>query len=374
MSGTIHGILTRNEAAAMWRPHNQRVGLEGELAEAIRPVEAGAIFDGSDEPTQEQLLSIARGMLEPIDNDGDAPSLIIADAVSTDNSEGPLATLLRESNERQLKNAKKLRNIELEQAPFYARKLAAAVTSLDIAIFGGVSWHEDRLFDTSGVPLVDYTPLSFLEYVRLIEKLDGVRMEPGADIYPCTDLGMGTILAPAGLSAVEHSCASAAKPHEWVHAAILGAEFYDITDDNGVRGPQATCNGLNIYEPFTATTVESGGIIGENIALSEGFAEHVTRALVHQDPSLGIVIANENYDEWADNVRRIQSSYLKLYRSIAQAAMFDSVPEQTDHKRNLIDLAYQIADEVLREDDKDLHPGIFGIEIVEPDSDIDALD
>jgi hypothetical protein len=364
MSGTIHGILTRNEAVAMWQSHNHRVDLDCVLTEAIRPVEAGAIFDGSDEQTQGQLLSIAHEILAPIGNDGNEPSFIVADAAFTAHPDSTLFTLLRESNERQLKNAKELRDIELEQAPVYARKLAAAITSLDIAIFGGISWNEERLFDTSGVPLVDYTPLSFLEYVRLIENLDGVPMEPGADIYPCTDLGMGTILAPIGLSAIERSRTSAAKPHEWVHAAILGTEFYDITDDDGVRGPQATCNGLNIYEPFTSTTVESGGVIGENIGLSEGFAEHVTRELIHQDSSLGIRLPNESYGEWADMVLRIQSLYPKLYRSIAEAAMFDSHPRQTTRKHHLIDRAYQTADEVLCDDDKDLHPRIFGVEIL----------
>jgi hypothetical protein len=343
MQGAIHGQISREQVWGMWQPFGQRGAIGGHLGNVITPEEAARVAMGADKKAQSYIYGQAADEYGELDDWFDAVRKTVADGPSQQ-----MVELLHESNEAQLAKVRRKRAQAFEEAPAYCRTLGEAV----FALAGEEHWSRghaeqivSRLVAPDGMPYMQYTPYTPLEYLRL-----GLRYEysePDESMTECTDFALGII--PSVRYRDSKSCVRVRehnKPHEFVHGAVVGIEAWDITREDGWRHPDATVVGHFAYKPSTEIKAGDDYSDVENLELNEGWTDRAAIALTRVCPALGKTYQakGDAYARWGRQVTKLQAKEPEVYRAITDAALVEATTVNPWAKREALDRMCQIAD------------------------------
>jgi hypothetical protein len=343
MSGEIHGLISREDAWRRWRPYGDRVDLHGSVTpDTLTNGEALQILLGADYDTQDRILDYW------YDANDQRPWYAGISDVDL-GAEPRLVDMLVASNEKQRQCAEQKRAKATDDGPAFAKKLGKGVVKLQRQ---GMlrPWHVDSiqswLTAPDGLPYMQYTPMSQLEYARLALKYDNE--VPSVKSSDCTDFYLGILRSTSGAVPKTDTFALHNRVHESVHGSLSGLEIYDITDDKGQRGPTATVVGTFAYEPSTEIVDGDDYSDVENAELNEGWTDFIARSLIHANSRLGkIYTDSEGYDAWAKTMGTIYSQSPDLYLAITDAILTEATPNDPDSKRLAIADMHNYADRKL---------------------------
>lgn|GEM_PF-6424572 len=340
MTGEIHGLISREEAWRMWRPYGQRVELDGSIdPAAFTNEEALRVLRGADKDTQKEAR-----MYWYSENDSRPWHAGLAD-VDLGNTPA-LVELFAASQKAQQKIAEQKRTQAIEGGLDFARKLGQGVMKLQQE--GFLSAHQARDVETwiiapDGLPYMQYTPMSQLEFARLALKY--YQEYPSFDGSDWTDFSLGILHSTSGSYPQTTVHMQHNKVHESVHGSLSGLEIYDITREDGLRWPTATVVGTFAYEPTTEVMPNDDFSAVENVEICEGWTDFIARELIRVEPTLGAeLVVAKGYVEWAKIIGEFRAKDPNIYTAITDAMLVEASSANPDRKRQALVDMHQFAD------------------------------
>lgn len=346
MAGEIHGIISRDTAWSQWDPYGQRVALDGYIDPSqLTNLDARHIVLGADEETQ----GIAYSFWCQENEDGHWLDGV-AEIDLPDEPE--LYDTLMESHERQQQLLAKLREMAIEQGSDYIKLIQGGACKLrDSGLLtpAQATCIEGRLLGPDGLPAIQYTPMSQVEYSRLARTHDGEELDIGST--DSTDFAFGIIRSTVRFYSDFSKRRAHTRVHETVHG-FSGIEVHDITRDDGWRLPSATVVGTFAFNPTTQVSAGDDYSKVENAELNEGWADFMARELTHVEPRLGSSPpVAEGYSDWAEQMRLIAKYDPYLFKVITDTTLVDSSPATPHAKREAIARMHAIADRIYGQPD-----------------------
>lgn len=342
----IHGIINRDEMWSRWAPYGERLRLDGTLTEEqVTAAEAAQVILAAH--GEEQTQAWARWY-----KDGDGDDWLAGLRSMKDEDLSPeLRSLIVLSHRRQQSLAEDQRKKAIDLGMRGVNALQKAIVG---AVEEGLVTVEQgdkmaaHLVGPDGLPLLQYTPMSRLEYARMVVGLDGDM--PADSSSAATDFCHGALWAPLSLSAdVTHGQYS--KVHGSVYG-VSGLEIHDITRNDLRRFAVATVVGTFASTPTVDVRPGDDMTLVENGELSEGYADFITNAFMRAVPQLGKAGVFDGYSAWGDGMAYIAKNYPRVYRKIGDVTtLVEATPAQPNAKRDALKELHVFADAVIGEKD-----------------------
>lgn len=343
MAGEIHGIISREDAWRNWRPYGDRVELNGFIdADAFTNDDALQVVLGADEDTQSRIYDYWHEKKDQRDCIEWLYDIYLQE-------EPRLIALLITSQVKQQQEVNQKRAEAIDGGLNFVNKLSTATRKLVAS--GLLSNVQAATIDSwlvapDGLPYMQYTPMSQLEYARLAFKYDKEDVDLlGTD---CTDFSLGILRSAVTSNGHLETETSHNRVHESVHGSLSGVEIYDITREDGWRRPEATVVGAFTYEPTTA--IMAGDDLGavENVEITEGWTDFIARQLIRVEPSLGRVVSKaKGHGPWAKVIKDIHSKSPDVYVAVTDAMLVEATPVTPDAKRVAVREMHEFADRKL---------------------------
>jgi hypothetical protein len=339
----IGEVISRDEAWALLPPYGKRVidTLDGTLdPENITSDEAMQIALGADEATQNMLHNLTGRNGHSTDWLQDIGTTMLS------KEHGSLRQVLAWTNGRQLANALDERDRALESGPWIVAMIGTAVGKLAACHVLSTEHAEqvqEWLTTPDGLPAMQYTPMSRLEFLRYGQAL-------GTDVSvtgpsAATDYSEGITLQAVDLSDGGEGIQRDIELHEWIHGCLTGLDLLLSTDEAGdaVILPQAYGFADSPANDPDAVSQQSGRRI------TEGFTDFLKRRLKRAEPALGPRYGRgRDYDE-ADAWEMIYTGSPAVYAAMLNTCLTDVTPEEPDIKSQMITASKELADTVLGE-------------------------
>lgn len=348
-SPTIHGLISREHGMSMLPPMGERIidELDAQLLPGnISPLDAAQVTWGA--PFKHALPIYARvGADDSMSTTQRLDRVRKAWEFGVDSS---LESMVLASNDEQTRHVIKLRGDSLKGNTGYANTLCSAIGTLaNTGFLESIDADAFRhnLLSATGNPRLQYTPVTQLEFVRLLRKYDGE--DPHPSVSDLTDFSLGVILSSTRLKPSHIRNNVHSKPHEFVHAG-QGVEMYDITRDDGRRMPIATVNGLFATEPTTEISPDNDRSKIKNEFINEAWTDLISQEAMLVDPSLGSALPEKNnsYSELVDTMRMLKGAYPQLFCALTKAVFVEASLGYPDAKRDAIWDLHQRADHAFK--------------------------
>jgi hypothetical protein len=352
MAGEIHGIIDREQAWAMWKPYGERT--KGEYDHDVHPetftaleaahIETGMSRDAWKNVSKQEFgeyagyaLSVYRNNLEELPKPSDN-----------------LIAWFTERQGEQTHEANRLTDEWEKTADNFLRLIGEGALLLckDGTLTGQQAdkvhyW----LRDESGRPRVEYTPTTHLAEARRLRDYNVVMPMPR--LSPTTSFSEGIISHPVKLGQGTHMGAN--RVHEHVHSGFAGAEFSDVTLDNGQRYPAPGIFGLYSWplsSAIDANYTYEGTKDGE---LNEGITDYLSHRLMDAVPALGEYSEKGQYQVWIDRVAKLRMNDSSLFRKIIDTYFVEATVANPTAKRDAVAEMHEYANKRMGKSDALTH-------------------
>jgi len=341
----IHGIISRQQMWEMWQPNGQRVELDGSFdPKTITSEEAVQIVHGSINRYKNRLHGFWR---KPHDKSAEWLNNLRKKDLSV--MPDTFFELLEVSHQMQQTYVERIRE---ENGHNHLNFLNTVESGLDELRRQKnlsekvVESLQGRLYDKTGKPFMQLTPVSRLEYARAIYNLD--KEYPADTSGAACENKLGVIFVSRSLNKFERPYRRYTPLHETIHG-LDGLEVYDITRADGNRLPDATTVGLFNYEPTLAVAGDDYTQV-RDVEICEGYTDFITRLLMQAKPSLGSAGEYKGYKIWGENTQRLSADYPGVFRLLSHvSSVVEATPAEPDAKRIAIAEMHSYADRVMGE-------------------------
>jgi len=315
-------IITRNQAAELWGPLDQRLQVDGDLGSVVGIDEALAVSQGANEVEIDRMVPFILRYEEVSPNFDGRMKLVL------ESGDPAPVELLRISQARQQVDIKRIREEAAEILPGFLKLLGEAVGNLvdeGILTDDQSDRIQSRFFDDHGNPTLADTPVSMLEYYRMNPHKAGLGFTP----YVKPESG---IIVSARNGAYYDDLAAKHKVHEAGHAWLAGMTLM-IGGNTSRTSVDVGAQGLWTYETVDNNKKSYG------FKANEGAIDLSVSYLMSQKPTLQELSFDDTkeedqrvYMQYRDTLGTSRSHDPAIFRAVMDEYIAEPTPEEPDIK------------------------------------------